>query len=144
LVKSIAAFTVIDVLLEIEVICRSLPLMFILIPEAPRAARDRVAPEPIGVGLAFVIVAAVSLVTVLIWKNAEPICIQSPGCNTSVAEPDWNCVPVPEDPKFSLPGCAFASATRSLIDCAGTCDATISTFGEVAIWVIGEKSVSEL
>ena len=43
-----------------------------------------------------------------------------PASSLSSSPDKWNCVPVPDDPKFSFPGCDLAGATSSLMDCAGT------------------------
>ena len=47
---------------------------------------------------------------------------------------------MPDEPKFSLPGCALASAMNSFNDFAGTCAATIITVGETPTSVTWVKS----
>ena len=52
----------------------------------------------------------------------------------------WLTVPVPDDAKLSLPGCALASAINSLTDFAGTAGCTRTISGTIAVCTTGEKS----
>ena len=54
----------------------------------------------------------------------------------------WPALPVLPEPKFSLPGFAFAYAMNSRTLAAGTAGFTTRTFGVDAIWVTGMKSLT--
>ena len=70
-------------------------------------------------------------------------------CTTSIfatdlsSSPDrWLDVPLPNEPKFSFPGLAFAKAISSRADFAGSSGLTTSRLGTDAVRVMGLKSLT--
>ena len=60
----------------------------------------------------------------------------------NIASPRWPVVPMPGEPKLSLPGRALASATKSLSVFASTLGFTTSSIDISATLEIGMNAVS--
>ena len=60
----------------------------------------------------------------------------------NIASPRCPVVPMPGEPKLSLPGCALASATNSFSVFASTFGCTTSSIGISATFEIGMNAVS--
>ena len=66
--------------------------------------------------------------------------MSTPAIDLNISPARWIEPPWPMDAKLSLPGCAFANATSSLTDCAGTAGLTTRYIGEKYSIDTGAKS----